>query len=156
MAGLNSAIHIRSVRVAGCEGVLFELGTGEPLLLLPSMLIRARSYRRTMLALARQGFGVIAVEMPGSGAASQVREPWSYLQYADWLLALIETMKLDRPTIIGHSASAPPAVIAAARSPKAIGHVVLCGPVGFEQSHSILRLALNRAMDLPLEPGISA
>jgi pimeloyl-ACP methyl ester carboxylesterase len=115
------------------------------------MLVRAKSYRTTMRALASRGFRVISLEMPGCGRASVLHEPWSFEKYAEWLEQVLEVIPLRQPILIGHSNSGPIAILAASEFGQKLGKLVLADTIGADESHSLSRILLARALDALLE-----
>jgi pimeloyl-ACP methyl ester carboxylesterase len=127
------------------------------LMLLPSMLIRARSYARLVHRLTKT-FHVITIEPPGTGRASKLRRPWRFEDYAEHLLHVLEKIDVRDVTLIGHSNSAAVAMIAAASVKPAatrIGRIVLADSVGADPRHNFWRIGLARLADGTIEPGFS-
>ncbi|MBV9120033.1 MAG: alpha/beta fold hydrolase, partial [Chloroflexi bacterium] len=110
-------------------GFVEEWGQGIPLVFLPSMLVLARSYRPVLERLSEH-FQLIVVEMPGSGRAQVVSEPWSFDRYACWLAAFIQDYGLRRVIVLGHSDSGAVALRLAARRPDLISSLVVVDTVG--------------------------
>jgi pimeloyl-ACP methyl ester carboxylesterase len=148
-------IHEYRLHVGGLECLLAQVGSGRDILFLPSMLVRTRSYRRTIVALARRGFRVTSVEMPGSGGGSRLFKTWDFHDYGIWIGKLLQQMDLDRPILIGHSDSAGAALCGAVVAPDRISALVLCASVGFDPRFSFWRIAVGRGIDIPLEPDFS-
>lgn len=144
----------RVIHIGGESAAVKEAGSGAPVVLLPSQLVISRAYKPTIAALARR-FKVITVEMPGVGGASRLREPWGENDYAEWLAKFLAEMNLTRPTIIGHSNSAPAALLMAVKYPQFLGRLVLADPVGADPFHSILRVLAGRAIDAGIELQLS-
>lgn len=113
----GARMHVESVEVRGRRGVLLEAGRGKPVVVLASMLVRARSYLPLIQALGRSR-RVIVVELPGSGRASRLSRPWSIEAYSDWVAAWLEEADLKQVDLVGHSNSGPVAMQVAARSPR--------------------------------------
>ncbi len=132
-----------------------EAGEGPPLLLLASMLVRARTYGPLIERLAPH-FRVLAVELPGSGRSSRLSGPWSLEDYAHWSDRFLDAVSVDRAVVIGHSNSGAVALLLGAQHPERVASLVLADATGARQSHSLLRLLLARAVDALLEPGLSA
>jgi 3-oxoadipate enol-lactonase len=128
-------------------------GNGEPLVLLPSILVRAKTYLWLIERLRRR-FTVYVPEPPGSGAGAALAQPWSFEQYADWLLQFVDAFRLARPTVLSHSNSAPIAVLAAAQSPASIGRLILADPTGFAR-RKIWQLCVGRFVDGVIEAPFS-
>ena len=144
----------RRVDVDGMSGCYTDVGAGEPVVILASTLVLARSYEWTIECLAPH-FRVITVEMPGSGRATPPPRPWGFEDYADWVAGVVDALRLDRPTVIGHSNSGGAALVTAALHPRAVGRLVLADTVGGDASPSMLRVLAGRAVDAVLEPRLT-
>lgn len=147
--------YLRPVVAAGVRGLVAAGGTGPPVVLLPSVLARARPYRPAAEALAR-GHRVYLVEMPGCGKAARLPAAWTLGQYADWVAALLDVLDLTDATVAGHSHGGGVAVCLAARHPGRVGRVVAADGIGtFPQT--LARSIAGRARDtLEAEFGLAA
>lgn len=128
---------------------------GEPAVLVASMLVVVGSYNRTTDELAKRGFRVTTVELPGSGWSSHVDRPWSFERYADFVPALLDALRVDVPTLIGHSNSAAVALLTAARHPRRVSRLVLGDSVGADPRATVPRLVLGRLLDGLIEAKLS-
>ena len=142
--------------MAGYRARVSESGDGQRIaLLVPTMFALAETYAPTVKQLARRGFRVITIELPGTGRSSKLREPWSFDQHAAWLAAAIRAMRVDqqrdRLTLIGHSNSASVVMTLAARHPELAGRIVLEAPVGAIEQPSLPAILMGRALDCLLE-----
>jgi len=151
MAG---ALSQRWVVVDGQRVCCLESGSGPELLLLASMLVRARTYRPLTKRLTAH-FRVLAVELPGCGRASRLERPWSFEQYADFSARLVEVLGLTRPVVLGHSNSGAVALLLAARHPERVGALVLADTVGARRQRALWRVVLARSLDGVLELGLT-
>ena len=146
--------HERRVEVGGLSGWYTDVGAGEPVVILASTLVMARSYEWTIECLAPH-FRVVTVEMPGSGRASRPPVAWGFADYAKWVAGFVSALRLDRPTVVGHSNSGGTALVLAADHPRAVGRLVLVGAVGADPSPSMLRVLVGRSIDAVLEPRLT-
>ena len=144
----------RPVEVGGCRGSLIEAGEGPPLVLLATMLVRSRPYAPVIRRLARH-FHVYAVDMPGCGRASRLRETWGFERYAAWADRLLDQLRLEQVTLVGHSNSAGTELVMGALYPDRLARIVLADTVGGDASPSSFRVLLGRALDAFLEPWLS-
>ncbi|MFY0526083.1 alpha/beta fold hydrolase [Archangium gephyra] len=80
---LPPRIARRQVEVEGVRAQVLEAGEGPVLLLLASMLVRARSYLPLIRRLSAH-FRVLTVELPGSGRSAAVRKPWTLAALLRW------------------------------------------------------------------------
>jgi pimeloyl-ACP methyl ester carboxylesterase len=142
------------IDVAGHRAhVLRTLGhSGPTVVLLSSMFLLNRTYRPTLVALARRGMHAIAVQAPGSGLSSRLAAPWELEDYADWTGSFLETIRASRAVLIGHSNSGAVALLAGARHAARIAGVVACGAVGGAGCGSMRRIIPSRALDAFFEP----
>lgn len=131
-----------------------ETGTGMPAVLLPSMLISGMTYRPVVDAIARRA-RVLVVDLPGSGRGSRLRAPWTLERYARCVADTLQTLQLERVTLIGHSLSGAAALVTGALYPERLSGLVLADSVGVNPPRSVLALILSRAADALLEPRFS-
>jgi pimeloyl-ACP methyl ester carboxylesterase len=129
---------------------VIESGSGPPLVLLPSILVLARSYDRVAEELGRH-FRVHRPVFPGSGRGAKLARPWTFQEYAEWILALLDRLALQRVPVIGHSNSGPVALFLALNHPERISHLILTDTIGADRSRSLLRVFAGRAIDAALE-----
>lgn len=130
---------------------MIETGRGHPAVLLPSMLLVARTYRPTILALAPQ-FRVLAVELPGSGRGSRLLSPWTLERYASFIADSLRALQIERALLIGHSLSGAAALITASLCPERLSGLVLVGSIGVGQPRSYSGHLLARLADMAVEP----
>ena len=131
-----------------------DVGAGEPVVILASTLVMAESYVWTIDCLAPH-FRVITVEMPGSGRATRPPRAWGFADYGDWVAGFVAALRLDRPTVVGHSNSGGAAILAAAAHRRSVGRLVLADTVGGDTSPSLVRVLVGRAIDACLEPRLT-
>jgi pimeloyl-ACP methyl ester carboxylesterase len=129
---------------------LREAGGGEPLVLLPSMLVLSRSYRPIIGELGRW-FHVMCPEFPGVGHGEQLEQPWTFEEYGDFLLSFFDAMKIEQAIVVGHSNSGPLGIIFAAEHPQRVSQLILADSIGADQLFSLPRVFLGRAIDAALE-----
>lgn len=77
-------------------------GEGPPLVLVHGGLIDHREWRHQLDGLSDE-FTVVAWDAPGCGASSDPPETFRMAEYADCLAALIESIGLERPHVLGLS-----------------------------------------------------
>jgi pimeloyl-ACP methyl ester carboxylesterase len=139
-SGTLARVTVRKqfAEVAGVRACYLESDGGDDargtVLIVASMLVRAKSYLTTMRSLASRGWRVIVLEMPGCGQATKLRRAWSFERYGDWLAQFIVTMGLDRSVLVGHSNSGAVAIILGARHPEHLSRVVVVDTVGADET----------------------
>ena len=144
----------RRVEVDGLAGWYTDVGAGTPVVILGSTLVLARSYEWAIDCLA-PAFRVITVEMPGAGRAGRPPRAWGFEDYAGWVAGFVAALRLERPTVIGHSNSGGAALVTAALYRHAVGRLVLADTVGGDNSLSLPRVLLGRTVDAFLEPRLT-
>lgn len=120
------------VTVDGVGLLVRRIGKGPPVVCLHAIAHDGRDFE----ALARRiggRFEVIAVDWPGQGCSGPDRQPPSTIRYGELLTALLATMDLPAPILIGNSVGGGAAILAAARR-QAMGRpvrgLVLCDSAG--------------------------
>lgn len=76
--------------------------------------------------LASSGYRAIAWDMPGYGHSAPI-EPYTFKGLAESCIRLIETLKCDSVTLVGHSMGGMVAQEVVARRPDLVNKLVLCG-----------------------------
>ncbi|KAK9814118.1 hypothetical protein WJX72_000954 [[Myrmecia] bisecta] len=146
------------ITVSGYQAHYLEAGAGDPVILLASPVIIARSYRSTVNALAKK-YKVLCVELPGCGRSDLVEEPWTHKNYAKWVTEFMDAMHIDQAPVIGHSDSGAPVVGLARFYPTRVSHIILVDVIGVNAPDSLPRLLTARMIDAFMElqfsiPGI--
>ena len=75
---------------------------------------------------------VIQLDFPGFGGSDEPREPWSVDDYADFVIAFLRELKIDKVTLLGHSYGGRVIIKLASRDiiPFEIGRIVLVDSAG--------------------------
>lgn len=129
----------------GYRGWVLSAGCGQPVVLIASMVVRARSYLPLIRELSKT-HQVWVLEPPGSGRGSRLAEPWSVARYGEWVNAILEENDLRQLTLVGHSNSGPVAMDVALRS-RRIANLVLVDSVGGRTRRGIVRVLSARVAD---------
>lgn len=104
---------------------------GPPVLLLHALGEDRRSWRRVAPALAADGWRVLSLDLRGHGDSGH---PGSYAleSMRDDVLALLDALRLDHVTLVGHSLGTIVASLVAMERPRAVRRLVLEeGPMPF-------------------------
>lgn len=75
---------------------------------------------------ARHGHNVIALDLPGHGRSTGAAKR-SIEEMSDWIIAVLDALKLERAAIVGHSLGSLVALDCAARHPTRVSAVALVG-----------------------------
>jgi len=121
----------RFVEVPGARLHVVERGgQGPTLLLVHGLAGQLHHFTYGIVDLLASRYRVVAVDRPGSGYS--VRVPGSSATLgaqADVLAALIDTLKLGRPVVVGHSLGGAVALALAQRHPERVAGLVLIAPL---------------------------
>jgi pimeloyl-ACP methyl ester carboxylesterase len=138
--------RVERVPIGELEAVVRSYGEGEPLVLIVSPLILARTYKPTIAAL-RERFTVHVIELPGCGRASRVPRGLSPDENADLLAKSLDGLALDRALVLGHSNSGPTAAVFALLHPLRVSELVLVDSIGAALDDNVTRVLIRRAVD---------
>ncbi len=133
--------------VAGAAVNLFEVGEGEPVILLHGLMGSPAYLLPLARSLARAGRRVLVPELPGHGRSDRLR-PFQLDAAADRLASAAALLGVERPALMGHSLGAPLAVRWALRHE--VRSLVAASPVGAVP----LDLSWARWL-LPLAPAVA-
>lgn len=115
-------------------------GDGPPVLLLHGLNINAAVWRPQFEALAGHT-RLIAPDVPGfAGKSAPTRLPYTGRALADWLLALLDALGIDRALVVGSSAGGHFALKLAAYAPQRVQALLLLNPVGIVPFRGITNL----------------
>lgn len=120
----------RFVDVPGARLHVVERGTGPPLLLVHGLAGQLRHFTFGVADQLASQYRVVAVDRPGSGYS--VRTPGASAALgaqAEVLAALIDTLQLGRPVVVGHSMGGAVALALAQRHPERVAGLVLVAPL---------------------------
>ncbi len=112
---------------------VFEAGAPDApvILLIHGLSSRADRWARNIDTLAAAGFRVIAPDLPGHGFATKDASfNHSIGGYADFVLALLDAMKIQRATIVGTSLGGHIVATAALRQPERAERLMMIGSTG--------------------------
>jgi pimeloyl-ACP methyl ester carboxylesterase len=104
-------------------------GTGAPVLLLHGWGASSQLFQATLASLG-QGFDAIAPDLPGFGATPPPDAPWGVDEYAEWVIALLDTLGIARAHVVGHSNGGRIAIRLARRWPERVDKLVLTDSAG--------------------------
>ena len=111
-----------------------ELGSGEPIILLHGLFGSSRNWRSFARRL-QANFRVITADLRNHGASPHA-EDMDYDDMADDVSALLDKLKLNQATLIGHSMGGKVAMVLTLRSPRRIKRLLAIdiAPVSYKHS----------------------
>jgi 2-hydroxy-6-oxonona-2,4-dienedioate hydrolase len=126
MAAINYplAVGSRTTRI-------IEAGEGPVVVLVHGFGARADRWRTTVERFAAKGYRTIAFDLPGHGFASKEADsPCTVPEMSSHLLALMDTLGIQRALLVGTSLGAHIVAHAATRAPDRIPGLALIGALG--------------------------
>lgn len=115
----------------GRVAVYGDAGEGVPLVFLHGWGLTARTYARTLPAMARGGARVIAPALPGFGKSDALPGAYTFEKLARWIDNLLEHIGIDEPIfLVGHSFGGAVATAVASHRPERTRGLVLVNAVG--------------------------
>lgn len=106
-----------------------ELGEGTPLVLLHQAPMDSRQFDMVYEPLARRGFRVIGIDMPGFGGSDLQPGMPSVEAYAGCVVPVLDHLGLEQVALLGHHTGALVATEAAVRWPERFSKLVINGPL---------------------------
>ncbi len=124
--------------------------TGHYLVILPSPLIMAATYKRLSEFFQELGLKVYVPELPGSGSNFSYKRPLSIEDYCHWLEKALRKHGFQIIHLLGHSNSGAIAMRFSQLYPEMVSRLILVDTTGVERQ-SLFRLFFGRAYDALLE-----
>lgn len=115
---------------------VLDSGSGPALLLLHGW--GARKELMTPIAERLHGYRTIAPDLPGFGATPAPPRAWGVVEYAAWVIALLDRLGVERAHIVGHSNGGRVAIALAAAHPDRVDRLVLTDSAGIRPRHGLL------------------
>jgi pimeloyl-ACP methyl ester carboxylesterase len=116
------------------------------LLILPSPLIRSRTYSQLKDSLSSQ-FLVEVIQLPAKGI-------WSLSEHVEWLKSYLDTRGLNQVYLFGHSNSGAVAMLMGITYPQKLKGIILADTIGVRKL-SAIQVFLGRLLDAGLELSFS-
>lgn len=132
-----------------------DAGTGDAVLLTPGFSLNIDDVSALRDALVTQ-YRVIAADLPGSGRSGPQPREYTRTYHTDdarVLLALLESLGIERAHLIGHSDGGESSLVMAALDPKRVRSVLTLGSLGYvDESLRQLLDVFEVVVDEPIEP----
>jgi pimeloyl-ACP methyl ester carboxylesterase len=112
---------------------VLDTGTGTPLLLLHGW--GATKELMAPVAQRLRGYRIVVPDLPGFGATPMPPQPWGVDAYAQWVLALLDRLGIERAHVVGHSNGGRIAIALAAAHPGRVHRLVLTDSAGIRPHH---------------------
>jgi pimeloyl-ACP methyl ester carboxylesterase len=142
--GRDPLLRIHDVELPGRRVSTLTLGTGPDVLLIHGLGAAKSSFFDTAAALARAGYRVHALDLPGFGSSSKpATAPYNAKWFAHSVTGVMNALAIDRAHLVGNSMGGRVALEVGLREPDRVRSLVLLAPaVAFVKRglHPLVRL----------------
>jgi len=125
------ATQPRFASVGGGRIFHYDVGSGEPVVLLHGYNHHAEAWIRNIGPLAAAGSRVIALDLPGFGRSGIPRMNYSLSGYAEFLVAFLDALHVERAHLVGSSMGGAIALRTAIDKPARVRTVTGVDAAGF-------------------------
>jgi pimeloyl-ACP methyl ester carboxylesterase len=80
----------------------------------------------------KRSYRTIALDLPGYGKSSKMNVQAGMAAYAQTVIALMDKLKINKATLVGHSMGGQVALTAALQAPERVQNLILAAPAGLE------------------------
>ena len=127
-----AGIHGHALKLDGLEVHYFEGGKGKPVVFVHGLGGQAQEWGGLLTAVARGGFHVFAMDLPGFGDTTRPRErTYSIREQADFVESFLYALHIDRVTLVGVSMGGWIAATVALSQPQRVERLVMMDSAGF-------------------------
>jgi pimeloyl-ACP methyl ester carboxylesterase len=127
-----AGVYRHSLFLDGLEVSYLEGGKGKPIVFVHGIGGQSQDWAALLRELVRDGFHVLAMDLPGFGETSKPRErSYSISQQANFVKSFLDAMRLERVTLVGVSMGGWIAATVALDQPQRVEKLVLMDSAGF-------------------------
>ena len=110
------------------------------ILILPGWLLPQSRYKNFVSNLQGNGVRILAPELPGFEKFAPLLKPYKLDDYVEYLISFLDSNKIDKVVVIGHSFGGRLAMKLAVRCPERISQIILSGVPVYQMDHRVRRL----------------
>lgn len=147
--------EITDQTIAGLQTGTCVTGEGTPVLALHGWGGSIKSFWPVAERLRTLGYECHLVDLPGFGRTSSPPEPWGVRDYMHFVMAYLQTNRLDRISLLGHSFGGRIGLMLAAEHPEIVGKMVLANSAGLrnplpvgQQIRNMIARSVRRTLDI--------
>lgn len=128
--GRPPLVRLRDVRLHGRRTIsTLTLGDGADVVLVHGLGATKTSFYDAAATLARSGYRVHAIDLPGFGSSSKpLGAPYDAPWFANTVIDVLDALDIDRAHLVGNSMGGRVALEVGLRAPQRVGGLVLLAP----------------------------
>ncbi len=108
-------------------------GSGPPVVLVHGLSSYLSYWEYQIPHLAKSGYRVLALDLPGYGQSGRPDAPYTPPWYADVVAGFMDGVGVERAVVLGHSMGGQVAMTLALEHPERVSGLVLSAPAGIER-----------------------
>jgi 4,5:9,10-diseco-3-hydroxy-5,9,17-trioxoandrosta-1(10),2-diene-4-oate hydrolase len=150
-----SAIELepKRIRVGPADVYHYDVGTGPAVMLLHGWNHHAEAWIRNIGPVARAGYRVVALDLPGFGRSGMPHIDYSLRGYSRFITRLMDALRMDRAALVGSSMGGAISLKTAIDHPSRVSAVVGVDPAGmFERPPRLWSLLASPALRAVVRP----
>jgi 4,5:9,10-diseco-3-hydroxy-5,9,17-trioxoandrosta-1(10),2-diene-4-oate hydrolase len=150
---LETELEPKRRRVGPADVYHYDVGTGPAVLMLHGWNHHAEAWIRNIGPVARAGFRVVALDLPGFGRSGMPHIDYSLRGYARFVTRFLDGLGIDRAALVGSSLGGAIAFKTAIDHPSRVSAVVGVDPAGmFERPPRLWSLLASPALRAVVRP----
>jgi len=126
----NNGIESKKIKINGWQAHYLKAGSGPPVVLIHGGASDARDWTGTMNALGGR-YSFYALDLLGYGESERNESGYYLADFTEFLAGFIDTLKLDKPALAGHSLGGRFCIEVAIKQPQKVSKLVLIDTTGF-------------------------
>jgi pimeloyl-ACP methyl ester carboxylesterase len=125
----NNGIESKKIKINGRQAHYFKAGSGPPVVLIHGGASDARDWTGMMSVLSSR-FSFYALDLLGYGQSEKNEKGFYLDDFIDFMLGFIDTLKLEKPVLVGHSLGGKFCLDVAIKDQEKISKLVLVDTTG--------------------------
>ncbi|MBI2452825.1 MAG: alpha/beta hydrolase [Parcubacteria group bacterium] len=110
-----------------------EAGQGDALLILHGWGASSESWVLLQRALSKEGFRVIAIDLPGFGRSNPPATVWGVQDYSNFIEQFVRAIGIRQFFLLGHSFGGQIAISFSVQHQELVKKLILCAPAGIRR-----------------------
>ncbi len=150
---MEEILKERNLELGGIQVHYKETGQGDALLILHGWGASSESWILLQRALSKEGYRVIAIDLPGFGRSNPPATAWGVQDYSNFIEQFVRAIGLQQFFLLGHSFGGQIAISFTVQHQELIKKLILCAPPGIrrppgarEKLLSVFSKMLNAAL----------